>query len=445
MKKVLILGAGLSTNILIEYMLKNAIEFDWHITVADIDEETAKSKVNGHERGSAKIFDINDDTESWRTIANHDVVISMLPASMHHIVAKKCIDLRKPMLTASYATDEIKALNDDAVKAGIPIYMELGLDPGIDHMSAMNVINRIKDSGGELTSFYSFTGGLVAPESDNNPWNYKFTWNPRNVVLAGNGVSQFIKNGRYKYIPYHRLFDRVMTRKVLQYGDFEVYANRDSLKYRGIYNLKNIPSMYRGTIRRPGFSKAWNVFVRLGMTEDDYTLEDSENMTYRQFLNTFLQYEPNVPVEIKLQEYCKNAADPVVLEKLKWLGIFDERKVGLRNATPAQVLQKLLTEKWSMDPEDKDMIIMQHEFKYKLDGIEKMIVSAMAVIGEDQTKTAMAITVGLPLAIATKLLLTGNFSHTGINLPINKDIYEPILSELETFGINFDENEYLVG
>jgi len=445
MKKVLILGAGLSTNILIDYMLNNALEFDWHITVADINEETAKSKVNGHERGSAKIFDINDDTESWHTVADHDVVISMLPASMHHLVAKMCIDLRKPMLTASYATDEIKALNDDAVKAGIPIYMELGLDPGIDHMSAMNVINRIKEAGGELTSFYSFTGGLIAPESDNNPWNYKFTWNPRNVVLAGNGVSQFIKNGRYKYIPYHRLFDRIITRKILQYGDFEVYANRNSLKYRGIYNLKDIPSMYRGTIRRPGFSKAWNVFVRLGMTEDDYTLEDSENMTYRQFLNTFLQYEPNVPVEIKLQEYCKNASDPVVFEKLKWLGIFDDRKVGLKNATPAQILQKLLTEKWSMDPEDKDMIIMQHEFKYKLDGIEKMIVSAMAVIGEDQTKTAMAITVGLPLAIATKLLLTGKFSHTGINLPINKDIYEPILSELETFGINFDENEYLVG
>ena len=445
MKKVLILGAGLSTNILIDYLLKNAVEHNWHITVADIDEETAKSKVNGHECGSAKIFDINDDTESWRTIAENDVVISMLPASMHHIVAKKCIDLRKPMFTASYATPEIKALNDDAVKAGIPIYMELGLDPGIDHMSAMSVINRIKEAGGELNSFYSFTGGLIAPESDNNPWNYKFTWNPRNVVLAGNGVSQFIKNGRYKYIPYHRLFDRVITRKILQYGDFEVYANRDSLKYREIYDLKDIPSMYRGTIRRPGFSKAWNVFVRLGMTEDNYTLEDSENMTYRQFLNAFLQYEPNVPVEIKLQEYCQNASDPIVLEKLKWLGIFDERKIGLKNATPAQILQKLLLEKWSMDPEDKDMIIMQHEFKYKLNGIEKMIVSAMAVIGKDQTETAMAITVGLPLAIATKLLLTGKFSHSGVNLPINKDIYEPILSELETFGINFEENEYLVG
>ena len=445
MKKVLILGAGLSTNILIDYLLKNAIDHDWHITVADIDINTALAKVNGHKCGSAISFDINDSTESWRTIADNDVVISMLPASMHYTVAKQCIDLRKPMLTASYATEQIKSLNDEAVKADIPIYMELGLDPGIDHMSAMSVINRIKDEGGELTSFYSFTGGLIAPESDNNPWNYKFTWNPRNVVLAGNGVSQFIKNRRYKYIPYHRLFDRVMTRKILQYGDFELYANRDSLKYRGIYDLSDIPAMYRGTIRRPGYSKAWNVFVRLGMTEDDYTLENSENMTYREFTNSFLRYEPNVPVEIKLQEYCQNAADPVVMEKLKWLGIFDERKIGLKNASPAQILQKLLVEKWSMDPTDKDMIIMQHEFKYKLNGIEKMIVSAMAVIGKDQTETAMAITVGLPLAIATKLLLTDKIKHSGVTLPVKKDVYEPILSELETFGITFEENEYLIG
>jgi len=444
MRKILILGAGLSTYSLIDYLLVNAAKYDWHIIVADINEELARLKVNGHKYGSAKVFDIVDDTESWRTIAEVDVVISMLPASMHHLVAEMCIDLRKPMLTTSYATDDIKALNEKAINAGIPIYMELGLDPGIDHMSAMNVINRVKEMGGDLTSFYSFTGGLVAPESDNNPWNYKFTWNPRNVVLAGNGVSQFIRNGRYKYIPYHRLFDRVMSRKILQYGDFEIYANRDSLKYRSIYKLKDIPSMYRGTIRRPGFSKAWNVFVKLGMTEDTYTLEDSENMTYLQFLNTFLRYEPDVPVEVKLQEYCANASDPVVMDKLRWLGIFDDKKVDLKNATPAQILQKLLIEKWTMEPEDKDMIIMQHEFKYMFEGIEKKIISAMAVIGKNQQETAMAMTVGLPLAIATKLLLTGKLNHTGVRLPIEKDIYEPILSELRTFGISVEESEYLV-
>ena len=445
MKNILILGAGLSTNILIDYLLKNSVEYNWHITIADINEDLAKQKLNGHTNGKALAFNIEDDELTLKTIADNDIVISMLPAFMHKKIALKCIDMRKPMLTASYASDEIKELDAKAKEVGIPLYMELGLDPGIDHMSAMNVINKIKDDGNELTSFYSFTGGLVAPDSDNNPWNYKFTWNPRNVVMAGNGVSQFIKNGRYKYIPYHRLFDRAFNRKILGYGDFEVYANRDSLKYRSIYDLKDIPSMFRGTIRRPGFSKAWNVFVRLGMTEDNYTLESSENMTYRQFLNSFLRYEPNVPAEIKLQEYCSNAADPVVMEKLKWLGIFDERKIGLKNATPAQILQQLLEERWSMDPQDKDMIVMQHEFKYLTDGVEKMIVSAMAVIGKNQTETAMAITVGLPLAIATKLLMLGKFNHTGVILPTEKQMYEPILDELSTFGITFEENEYLIG
>jgi saccharopine dehydrogenase-like NADP-dependent oxidoreductase len=445
MKKILIIGAGLSTNTLIDYLLKNAQQYDWQITVGDISEEMAKKKVNSHERGKAKVFDINDDLESWRTIADHDVVISMLPAHFHHLVAGKCMDLRKPMLTASYATKEIKALEEKAKKAGVPIIMELGLDPGIDHMSAMNIIDRIRNQGNELTSFYSFTGGLVAPESDNNPWNYKLTWNPRNVVMAGSGVSTFIHNGQYKYIPYHRLFDRYLKRKILQLGDFEIYANRDSLKYREIYGLKDIPSMFRGTIRRPGFCKAWNVFVRLGCTEDDYTIENSENMTYREFINAFLRYNPTMPVEIKLQEYCQNASDPVVFEKLKWLGIFDKRKIGLKNATPAQILQQLLEEKWKMDTEDKDMIVMQHEFKYLNGDEEKMIVSAMAVEGVNQSETAMSITVGLPLAIATKLLLTGKIKETGIVLPIHKNIYQPILSELESFGIKFEEREYMVG
>ena len=446
MKKILILGAGLSTTVLIDYLLDNAEKYDWHITVGDISEKLARKKVNGNPRGSAIVFDINDELESWNIISQHDVVISMLPARFHHLVALKCIGLRKPMLTASYATDEIKALDDKAKKMGVPILMELGLDPGIDHMSALNVMNRIEKDGGKLNSFYSFTGGLVAPESDNNPWNYKFTWNPRNVVLAGQGVSQYIRNGRYKYIPYHRVFDRIIKRKILQFGEFEIYANRDSLKYRKIYGLDNIDTLFRGTIRRPGFAKAWNVFVQLGLTDDSYIIEDSENMTYRQFVNAFLKYEPHVPVEIKLQEYCHNASDPVVFEKLKWLGIFDDRKIGLKQATPAKILQKLLEEKWTMDPDDKDMIIMQHEFKYtNKEGEDKMIVSAMAYIGENQEKTAMAVTVGLPLGITTKLLLEGKINLTGVNLPVYEQIYKPVLEELKGFGIDFEEKEYMVG
>ena len=444
MKEILVLGAGLSTTSLIQYLLNNSAAYDWHITVADIDQNLAARKVHGHERGKAIPFDINDEAASSKTIAAADIVVSMLPAFMHHLVAEKCIKLKKPMLTASYVTDEMKPFDELAKKAGIPIMMELGVDPGIDHMSAMRVINRIKSLGGEFLSFYSFTGGLVAPESDNNPWNYKLTWNPRNVVMAGNGVSKFIQQGSYKYIPYYRLFERTLKRKILNYGDFEAYANRDSLSYREIYGLKDIPTMYRGTLRRPGYAKAWNVFVKLGATDDSYKIENSENMTYRDFINSFMQYEPDVPVEIKLQNYSEDAADPVVFEKLKWLGILDKRKIGLKNATPAQILQKLIMEKWALDPDDKDILIMQHEFKYKLGNDTKMIVSAMAIIGENQEETAMAKTVGLPLGIATKLLATGKINKTGIHRPTTDDIYEPILQELEGFGITFKESEYLV-
>lgn len=444
MKKILILGAGLSTISLIDYLLNNAEENQWEITVGDIDKEAALKKINGSPFGRAITFDIKNPELTHSSINETDVVISMLPAFLHLAVAEKCIELKKPMLTASYATAEIKALSDKAVEAGIPIMMELGVDPGIDHMSAMNVINRIKEQGGTIKSFYSFTGGLVAPEYDNNPWNYKFTWNPRNVVLAGNGVSQYIHNGRYKYIPYNRLFDRTIDRKILSYGDFEVYPNRDSLSYRGIYNLEDIPTIYRGTVRRPGYAKAWNVFVSLGATDDSYVIEDSENMTYRQFINSFLSYDPDMPVEIKLQQYCANCCDPIVMEKLKWLGIFDNRKIGLKRATPAQILQKLLMEKWSLDPNDRDMLVMQHEFKYEINDEQKMIVSAMGFEGRNQKETAMAITVGLPLAITTKLFLQGKIERTGLVLPIHEDIYKPVLEELESFGIKFEEKEYMV-
>jgi saccharopine dehydrogenase (NADP+, L-glutamate forming) len=445
MKKILILGAGLSTISLIDYLLNNAEENNWEVTVGDIDIEVAAKKVKGSPFGKSIAFDIENKEVTHSSIEANDVVVSMLPAFLHSKVVEKCIELKKPMLTASYATAQIRALNDKAVEAGIPIMMELGVDPGIDHMSAMNVINKIKSAGGTIESFYSFTGGLVAPEYDNNPWNYKFTWNPRNVVLAGNGVSQYIENGRYKYIPYHRLFDRTIDRKILSYGDFEVYPNRDSLSYRGIYDLNDISTIYRGTVRRPGYAKAWNVFVSLGATDDTYVIEESENMTYRQFINSFLPYSSEMPVVIKLQNYCSDSCDDVVMEKLKWLGIFDNRKIGLKKATPAQILQKLLLEKWSMDPDDRDMLVMQHEFKYELNGEKKMIVSAMGFEGKNQEETAMAITVGLPLAITTKLFLQGKIDRKGVVLPIHEDIYKPVLEELESFGIRFEEKKYIMG
>lgn len=442
MKKILVIGAGRSTSSLIQYLLFNAENENWFITIADQSKDLANEAANNHNFAKAIAFDVNNEEERNRLIDEHDLIVSMLPAHMHIAVATDCIKYKKHMVTASYVSKEMKTLNQQAIDAGIIIMNEIGVDPGIDHLSAMRVINEIKEKGGELQAFETFTGGLVAPESDNNPWNYKFTWNPRNVVLAGQGVCKFIQNHRYKYIPYHKLFRRTEIIEIDGYGKFEGYANRDSLQYRSIYKLDSIPTMYRGTLRRPGFCKAWHYFVKLGATDDSYIMEDSENMTNRQFINSFLPYNPHDSVELKFKHYFNIRQDDIdMFEKFEWLGIFEETKIGLKNATPAQILQHILEQKWKLAPEDKDMIAMWHRFRFKLNGEDKEIHSSMVVKGDDQKYTAMAKTVGLPVAIATKMILNETISTPGVHVPITKEIYNPILDELENYGINFTEKE----
>lgn len=335
----------------------------------------------------------------------------------------------------------MKALEEDAKKAGVIIINEIGVDPGIDHLSAKKIIDGIEENGGILLEFETFTGGLVAPESDNNPWNYKFTWNPRNVVLAGQGGAvKFIQEGTYKYIPYHKVFRRTEIIDIEGYGKFEGIANRDSLKYRSVYGLEDIKTMYRGTLRRPGFCRAWNTFVQLGATDDSYTIENSENMTFREFINLFLPYNPTDSVELKLRHYLNLAHDEIELfEKLEWLDLFEEIPIGLKNATPAQILQKILERKWTLSEDDKDMIVMWHRFVYSIKGSQKELHSSMVVKGDNQVNTAMAKTVGLPVGITAKLILQGKISEAGIHIPIKKNIYEPLLAELEEFGIRFQE------
>jgi len=317
------------------------------------------------------------------------------------------------------------------------------VDPGIDHLSAMRVINRIRSEGHELQCFETFTGGLVAPESDNNPWHYKITWNPRNVVLAGQGgPARFIQEGTYKYIPYHRLFRRTEVIDIEDFGKFEGYANRDSLKYIEKYGLQDVPTVYRGTLRRPGFCRAWDVFVQLGATDDSFTLQNSDEMTYKEFINSFLYYSPEDPVRTKLYHYMHIDQDSDVREKLEWLGIFDDTRIGLKNATPAQVLEDLLCKKWALEPGDKDMLVMWHKFIYRDKGSEKttLLTSSLVVLGDDPVNTAMAKTVGLPLGIAAKMVLTGQIQLTGVHIPTVKEIYDPVLTELKTMGIEFKEN-----
>lgn len=439
MKKILVLGAGLSTPSLINYLLDQADDHNWEVSVGDYDENAAKLRVHDHPRGVAFKFDVFNDEQRTREISKADIVISMLPARLHFLVAKTCMLHKKDMVTASYVSGEVKQFHEEAKMNGILLLNELGLDPGIDHMSAMQIIHRIKDEGGELIAFKSSTGGLVAPRYDNNPWNYKFTWNPRNVVLAGQGGAQFIKRGSYKYIPYHKVFTRLQTIHIEGYGEFEVYPNRDSLKYRNAYGIDDIPSMFRGTIRRPGFSKTWNALVQLGATDDSYIVENSENLTYRAFFNGFLKYDKVRSVEEKLSEYVGFAQDSFDMYKLRWLGIFEEKKIGLKNATPAQIVQKLLEKKWKLAPEDKDLIVMQHQFEYKLKDKYYRILSSMAVEGKDSVQTAMAITVGLPVAIGCRLRLEGGITATGVQIPTLASIYEPILNELASHNIVFKE------
>ena len=441
MRKILLIGAGRSASSLVKYLLDKSVKENIKVIIADISLENAKKLAQNHPNATVLQLDIFNDEARKKIIQSADIVISMLPARFHMEVAKDCVTFEKSLVTASYISDELKALNKDVIDKGLVFMNEIGLDPGIDHMSAMQVIDRIKNKGGKMIMFESFTGGLVAPESDTNLWNYKFTWNPRNVVIAGQGgVAKFIQEGKYKYIPYNKLFRRTEFLEVEGYGRFEALANRDSLKYRKIYGLEDVLTLYRGTIRRVGFSRAWNIFVQLGMTDDTYIMEDSENMSYREFTNSFLPYKPYDSVELKLRHCLKIDQDDILWDKLLELDIFNPNKIiGLKDATPAQILQKILMDKWTLEEEDKDMIVMYHKFGYELNGEMKQIESQMIVIGDDQTYTAMAKTVGLPVAIATLKILNGEIKSPGVQLPITKEVYEPILKELQSYGINFKE------
>ncbi|MFL1894709.1 saccharopine dehydrogenase family protein [Aquimarina sp. 2-A2] len=443
MRKILVIGAGKSTAVLIKYLQDKSVSEKLHITIGDISVANAHKLVKNHENTRAITLDIFNPSSRRDAVQKADIVVSMLPARFHIEVAKDCLQLGKSMVTASYVSEEMRALDQKAKDKGLIFMNEIGVDPGIDHMSAMKVIDEIRDKGGKVILFESFTGGLVAPESDTNLWNYKFTWNPRNVVVAGQGsAAEFLQEGTYKYIPYHKLFRRTEFLEIDGYGRFEAYANRNSLAYKEVYGLNDVLTLYRGTMRRVGFSKAWNIFVQLGMTADDYTLANSEHMSYRDFINSFLAYSPTDSVELKLRHYLKIDQDDLMWDKLLDLDIFNpDKKVGIPNATPAQILQKILMDRWSLDKGDKDMIVMYHKFGYELDGERKQIDATMVSIGEDQTYTAMAKTVGLPVAMATLKILNNEITTPGVQIPIQKEVYGPILEELESYGIVFKEKE----
>ncbi len=441
MKKILVLGAGRSSSACISYLIKNELVNDWYITVGDYSESAASARIGFSERARAISFNIENTETSRAAISHADVVISLLPANFHPLVAKLCLIEKKHLLTASYVSDEMKTLDTDARLMGLLFLNECGLDPGIDHMSAMQVIDKIKSEDGKVISFESFTGGLIAPATDpENPWRYKFTWNPRNVVLAGQGTAKFLQEGEFKYIPYQQLFSRITPVVVPGIGVYEGYANRDSLKYVDAYGLQDCKTVVRGTLRSEGYCKAWNVLAQLGCCDDSYLMEGVDRLTHHGFMASFL--EKNDAIEETLCTRFTIAGNGEEMTRLRWSGLFAEEPIGLDKGTPAQILEHILNKKWKLMPGDKDFIVMWHRFNYLSNGKKKEIQAWLTATGEDETQTAMAKTVGLPLAIACKLLLEGKIAGRGVTIPLHKEIYEPVLRELKSLGIGLEEKHF---
>ena len=438
-KKILLFGSGLVTRPVLSYFQKFP---DYHLTIASSD-QSALDKLRSEATGNLKFVfaDINDKEICSQHVQNNDLVISLLPPAIHIIVARDCVEIGRHLITASYVTNDISALHDESLKKNIILLNECGLDPGIDHMSAVEIINRLKQNGAEIISFKSYTGGLIAPESIDNPWGYKFTWNPRNVILAGQGTAKYIQDGKYHYIPYQRLFTQLETVTIKGYGNFEGYANRDSLAYRKQYGINHIPTLLRGTLRGRKFCSAWNIFVQTGLTDDSYIIDDSEHLTYAMLVESMLT-DSNTDESLanRLAKMCQLPVDSEEMMMIQSTGILDNTVIGLVKATPAQILQHLLERKWQLKEGDHDMIIMHHLFEYRIQNKIRNLSSTLIVKGENRQITAMAKTVGYPLGIAARLLLKGKINLSGVVIPVLPEIYIPVLEELKKLKIGFIEN-----
>ena len=441
-KVILVLGAGRSSSSLIAHLLGQSEAEGWEIHVGDLDLAAAQSKVQGHPNGRTFQMSSSDATDRDARIASADLVISMLPAFMHPEVARVAIEAGVHVLTPSYVSDDMQALDAQAKEKGVLVLNEMGLDPGIDHMSAMQVIDEIREAGGTMVSFASYCGGLVAPASDDNPWHYKLSWNPRNVVLAGQGgAATFLDRGRVRMVPPHKTF-QALTPVEVGGRRYDGYPNRDSLGYQELYGLQGIQSLVRGTLRGEGYCQAWDVLVQLGMVRDDVRLTWPAGTTWAGWTRTFLPAHLDAVTDVREAVARATDAAEEALDKMAWLGLFDddEGPEGLEG-TPAQMVEALVTVKWVLGADDRDMIVMWHKFEYDLHGVRKAKTSSLSLEGKDSTFTAMSDTVGLPMALAVKPMLEGAFGTTGVDVPMSKTYYEPLLAGLAELGIVFEERE----
>lgn len=439
MKNILLFGAGRSATHLVDYLLPLLVENEWTMTVADQNILLLQGQIENFSAANAVQCDILDDEARQSLIKKANIVISLLPPSLHIIVAQDCVEIGVDLATASYVSEEMKELHDAAVNKGIVMMNELGLDPGLDHMSAMHIIHEITAHGGEVESFISNCGGLVSPESDDNPWNYKISWNPHNVAMAGHGTAIYIKDGEVNCLPYSKIFKNYEKCDIPGIGPLAVYFNRDSLKYMDVYHLPHIKTMIRGTLRTERYCQGWAIIVDLGLTDSLSYIKNSYNMTFREITLSFLRNVSGNTLKEKIEQQIGYAVSSEVYAMLEWLGLFDEVKTGISNARPVDIVEKLMLERWKLRTEDKDMVIMQHLFSYRLNGHTMQCISTLVRHGMNSRYTAMSELVGLPLAIYVKNRLLHGIGSPGVHIPVESEIYQPILAELAERGIEFVE------
>lgn len=439
MKNILVIGAGRTSSSLINYLFDKSAEFGWLITIADQSIELAEQKAANHPNAKAIQFNVMNNEQRSFFIGKSDLVISLLPETLHIHLVKDCIKHRVNLVTASYVSPQMDAFSDEAKRAGLVFLNEMGLDPGIDHMETMMLLSRVKAKGGNLISLKSFGGGIVARESDDNPWGYKITWNPMNVVMAGMASARYVKDEKLKIVPYNRLFRDVHLVEVPGLGKFESYPNRDSIKYRRIYNVPRIPNVFRGSIRKIGFCKAWNALVQIGLTDNRYLVPDSNKLKYSEWLSFYLDRKNGISVRQALAEFLKESENGDVIKKIEWLGLLSDEKIMLTDVSPAEILLDLLKEKWKFTEKDKDMVVLQIEVEYEIENRVEKIISSLIIYGNPGYNTAMAETVGLPLGVGAKLILNNKIKEKGVIIPIHADIYKPALNELAELGIKPNE------
>ncbi len=446
MRNILLLGAGKSSAALIRFLLERAVEEDLMLTVADLSMEVAAGKIGNHSRGRAQALDISNDAGRRNAIANSDLVISLLPAEFHLPVAVDCVATGKPLITASYVSPDMYTLHERACQANVLLMNECGLDPGLDHMSAMQLIHRIKLKGGIIESFRSYTGGLITPESATNPWAYKFTWNPRNVILAGSQGARYRENGVEKQLTHTEVFEQAGTITIEGHGEFDTYANRDSLPYVNIYDLQDAKTILRGTLRHRGFCRAWSFLIKLGLTDDLRLIVHEGNLTWADLINDMIpEHIQGRSILQRVASFLGVNEQDESLEKLAWTGIFEKRPLPLNKGTAARMLQLLLEEKWKLEEQDKDMVVMYHEIHYRNTQSEAVrLISSLVVKGQDSVMTAMAKTVGLPLGITALLILNKKIHQRGVVIPVMPEVYKPVLEMLKKYGIEFTEKESML-